>query len=64
MKSFLSMMKSSAADTVLKHWFIVMKKRAPILGVNGNKEKRRVTGVSFETIDLFQFHLWEWGGMP
>lgn len=25
------MMKSSAADTVLKHWFVVMKKRAPIL---------------------------------
>lgn len=30
-KSFLSRMKSSAADTVLKHWFVVMKKRAPIL---------------------------------
>lgn len=30
-KSFLSVMKSSAADTVLKHWFVVMKKRAPIL---------------------------------
>lgn len=29
--SFLSMMKSSAADTVLKHWLVVMKKRAPIL---------------------------------
>lgn len=28
---FLSVMKSSAADTVLKHWLVVMKKSAPIL---------------------------------
>ena len=29
--SFLSVMNSSAADSVLKHWLVVMKKRAPIL---------------------------------
>lgn len=31
MKSFLSVMKSSADDMELKHWFTVMKKRAPNL---------------------------------
>ena len=31
MKSFLSEMKSSAAETLLKHWLVVMKNRAPIL---------------------------------
>lgn len=31
MKSFLSEMKSSADDRELKHWFTMMKKRAPNL---------------------------------
>ena len=31
MNSFLSVMNSSAADRALKHWLVVMKKRAPIL---------------------------------
>lgn len=31
MKSFLSMMKSSAEDRELKHWFTTMKKSAPNL---------------------------------
>lgn len=36
---FLSVMKSSAADTVLKHWLVVMKKRAPILQGTANQSQ-------------------------
>lgn len=40
------MMKSSAADTVLKHWFVVMKKRAPIL----QTQKKTTTNNECDTL--------------
>lgn len=51
--SFLSMMKSSAADTVLKHWLIVMKKRTPILV----ERRSKTSSLSLSVALLQHFHV-------